>query len=67
MSTIVLKDMNGQYHPFDEDELFKHLMNARLRILGFDLCVIAELRDQYLMRGGPPNATVESVREVFRH
>jgi hypothetical protein len=62
---ITMKDANGNFVTLRYTDIFECLKVKRITLFGLDIPTIAELRHQYLLRGGQTNATPETVKEIF--
>ncbi len=62
MDVIVVEDIYGRVIRFRLKEISKVIS-----IFGMSLPTVAELRHQYLLRGGSLEMTPQSVKDVFRN
>lgn len=63
---ISLKDANGQYHVFKEQDVLEAFTCSDFQILGMSLNVLLEIRNIYLEKAGVLPITVSSVREILK-
>lgn len=63
---INIKDANGKWVCIEDEEFFKEAVGNIALVFGMSLDVIAEFREQYLLKNGTEPMTVESVRKVFQ-
>lgn len=64
---ILLSDINNKQVVVKKSNLYAALSAGNVTLFGMPLSAITEMRRQYLLRGGPINITVDSVRQVFQN
>jgi hypothetical protein len=62
---ITMKDIFGKTVSIRTSDLAERFMANMITLFGMDIPTIAELRLQYLLRGGSLNITKDTVREIF--
>ena len=69
MNVVVMKDIAGNNVALDTDTILHDLFMDgfdSFRLMGMGVREIAELLNQYHLRRGPLDITVESIKETFK-